>query len=202
MVADLGRRRHREKVAASIDKDKLPGRSKLLSQGGDQVKARVPPWSRPNLELDQSSLSECTHLIFDVHQIGRPNSCAWNPHSHGGISWGANPCTKARGQDRHFNFEFARRDRDIQGYPRRFLSIFFLASDDHVYSWPLSSNIGPVCPATAQAVANLALRIGVGELAEQHGDQLSPAARAFGAPFRFVFLDQRRELGLRNCWSS
>ena len=51
--------------------------------------------------------------------------------------------------------------------------------------------------ATAQAVANLAQRIGVGELAEQHRDQLGPAAKALGAPFRIVFLDQRRELGPR-----
>jgi len=34
-------------------------------------------------------------------------------------------------------------------------------------------------------------------LAEQHRDQLRPAAKAFGAPFRVVFLDQRRELGSR-----
>jgi hypothetical protein len=34
-------------------------------------------------------------------------------------------------------------------------------------------------------------------LAEQHRDQLRPAAKAFGAPFRVVFLDQRRELGPR-----
>jgi hypothetical protein len=51
--------------------------------------------------------------------------------------------------------------------------------------------------ATAQAVANLAQRIGVGELAEQHRDQLRPAAKAFGTPFGVVFLDQRRELGPR-----
>jgi hypothetical protein len=37
----------------------------------------------------------------------------------------------------------------------------------------------------------------MGELAEQHGDQLGPAAKAFGAPFRVVFLDQGRELGPR-----
>ncbi len=48
--------------------------------------------------------------------------------------------------------------------------------------------------ATAQAVANLAQRIGVGELAEQHRDQLRPAAKAFGAPFRIVFFDQCCEL--------
>jgi hypothetical protein len=34
----------------------------------------------------------------------------------------------------------------------------------------------------------------MGELAEQHGDQLGPTAKAFGAPFRIVFLDQRSEL--------
>ena len=34
-------------------------------------------------------------------------------------------------------------------------------------------------------------------LAEQHRDQLRPAAKAFGAPFRVVFFDQRRELGPR-----
>ena len=49
--------------------------------------------------------------------------------------------------------------------------------------------------ATAQAVADLAQRIGMGELAEQHRDQLRPAAKAFGAPFRVVFLDQGSELG-------
>jgi hypothetical protein len=49
--------------------------------------------------------------------------------------------------------------------------------------------------ATAQAVANLAEGIGVSKLAEQHRDQLRPAAKAFGAPFRVVFLDQRPELG-------
>jgi hypothetical protein len=49
--------------------------------------------------------------------------------------------------------------------------------------------------ATAQAVANLAKRISMGELAEQHRDQLGPAAKTFGAPFRIVFLDQRSELG-------
>jgi hypothetical protein len=37
----------------------------------------------------------------------------------------------------------------------------------------------------------------MGELAEQHRDQLGPAAKALGATFRVVFLDQRRELGPR-----
>jgi hypothetical protein len=51
--------------------------------------------------------------------------------------------------------------------------------------------------ATAQAVANLAQGIGMGELAEQHRDQLGTAAKAFGASLRVVFLDQRRKLGSR-----
>jgi hypothetical protein len=37
----------------------------------------------------------------------------------------------------------------------------------------------------------------MGQLAEQHRDQLGPAAKAFGVPLRVVFLDQRRELGPR-----
>src|SRR5438445_8449198 len=48
---------------------------------------------------------------------------------------------------------------------------------------------------TAHAVAKLAQRIGVSELAEQHRDQLRPAAKTFGAPFRIVFFDQRSKLG-------
>jgi hypothetical protein len=48
---------------------------------------------------------------------------------------------------------------------------------------------------TAQAVANLAQRISVSELAEQHRHQLRPAAKTFGAPFCIVFFDQRSELG-------
>jgi hypothetical protein len=40
---------------------------------------------------------------------------------------------------------------------------------------------------TVQAVANLTKRTGMGELAEQHRDQLRPAAKAFGAPFGVVF---------------
>ena len=51
--------------------------------------------------------------------------------------------------------------------------------------------------ATAQAVANLAERIGMSKLAEQHRDQLCPAGKALGTPFCVVFLDQRRELGSR-----
>jgi hypothetical protein len=35
----------------------------------------------------------------------------------------------------------------------------------------------------------------MGELAEQHRDQLRPAAKTLGTLLRFVFLDQRPELG-------
>ena len=59
------------------------------------------------------------------------------------------------------------------------------------------ADMNQLAQATPQAVANLAQRIGVGELAEQHRDQLCPAAKAFGAPFRIVFFDQRSELGPR-----
>jgi hypothetical protein len=37
----------------------------------------------------------------------------------------------------------------------------------------------------------------MGELAEQHRYQLGPAAKAFGAPFRVVFLDQHPKLAPR-----
>jgi hypothetical protein len=48
---------------------------------------------------------------------------------------------------------------------------------------------------TAQAIANLAQRIGMRELAEQHRHQLRPTAKTFGAPLRFVFFHQRPKLG-------
>jgi hypothetical protein len=35
----------------------------------------------------------------------------------------------------------------------------------------------------------------MGEWAEQHGNQLGPAVKAFGAAFRIVCFDQRAELG-------
>jgi hypothetical protein len=57
------------------------------------------------------------------------------------------------------------------------------------------AQMNQLAQATAQAVANLAQRIGMGELAEQHRDQLRPAAKTLGAPFRIVFFDQRSELG-------
>jgi hypothetical protein len=55
--------------------------------------------------------------------------------------------------------------------------------------------VNPLAEATAQTIADLAERIGMGELAEQHRDQLRPAAKTFGAFLRVVFLDQRPKLG-------
>ena len=49
--------------------------------------------------------------------------------------------------------------------------------------------------AAAQAVADLAQRIGAAELAEQHGDELRPAAKALGGTLGGVLLDQCGELG-------
>ena len=46
-----------------------------------------------------------------------------------------------------------------------------------------------------QSVADLAQGVGVAELAEQHRDELGPAAESFGGPLGVVFLYQRRELG-------
>src|SRR5204862_7466302 len=56
------------------------------------------------------------------------------------------------------------------------------------------AEMNQLAQTTAQAVANLAQRISVSELAEQHRDQLRPAAKTFGAPFCIVFFDQRLEL--------
>jgi hypothetical protein len=49
--------------------------------------------------------------------------------------------------------------------------------------------------AAAQAVADLAQRIGASQLAEQHGDELRPAGKALGGALGSVLLDQRGELG-------
>ena len=51
---------------------------------------------------------------------------------------------------------------------------------------------------TAQAIADLAQRIGMSKLAEQHRDELRPAVKALGAPFGTMLLDQRTELGSGN----
>jgi len=48
--------------------------------------------------------------------------------------------------------------------------------------------------AARQPVADLAQRIGVGQLAERHGDELSPAGEALGGAFGLVLLDQGGEL--------
>ena len=49
--------------------------------------------------------------------------------------------------------------------------------------------------AAAQAVADLAQRIGAAQLTEQHGDELGPAGKAFGVTLGGVFLDECSELG-------
>jgi hypothetical protein len=56
------------------------------------------------------------------------------------------------------------------------------------------SKMNQFAQAAAQTIADLAQRVGVGELAEQHRDQLSPAAEALGAPLGIVCLDQRPKL--------
>ena len=49
--------------------------------------------------------------------------------------------------------------------------------------------------ATAEAVADLAQRIGASELTEQHGNELGPAGKAFGGTLGGVLLDECGELG-------
>ena len=49
--------------------------------------------------------------------------------------------------------------------------------------------------AAAQAVADLAQRIGASQLTEQHGDELRPAGKTFGGTLRSVLLYECGELG-------
>ena len=49
--------------------------------------------------------------------------------------------------------------------------------------------------AAAQAVADLAQRIGVSQLTEQHGDELRPAGKALGGTLSGVLLYECGELG-------
>src|ERR1017187_3090673 len=49
--------------------------------------------------------------------------------------------------------------------------------------------------ATAQAVADLAQRIGACQLTKQHGDELRPAGKAFGGMLSGVLLYECGELG-------
>jgi len=46
-----------------------------------------------------------------------------------------------------------------------------------------------------QTVTNLAEGIGPAELAEEHGDELGPAAKSFGGPLSAVFPNQDGEFG-------
>jgi hypothetical protein len=49
--------------------------------------------------------------------------------------------------------------------------------------------------AAAQAIADLAQRIGATQLTEQHGNELRPAGKALGVTLRGVLLDECGELG-------
>jgi hypothetical protein len=49
--------------------------------------------------------------------------------------------------------------------------------------------------AAAQAVADLAKRIGVSQLTEQHGNELRPTGKAFGGALSGVLLYEGGELG-------
>src|ERR1035438_480002 len=51
--------------------------------------------------------------------------------------------------------------------------------------------------AAAQAVTDLAQRIGASQLTEQHGDELRPAGKAFGGTLSSVLLYEYGELGSR-----
>jgi hypothetical protein len=47
---------------------------------------------------------------------------------------------------------------------------------------------------TGQAVTDFAQRLGLCQLAEHHGHELTPAAEALGSFFRATFFDSPREL--------
>ena len=49
----------------------------------------------------------------------------------------------------------------------------------------------------SQSIADLAQRIGVGQLAEHHGHELGPAGEPLGGSFRQMLLDQRGEFRSR-----
>jgi hypothetical protein len=49
--------------------------------------------------------------------------------------------------------------------------------------------------ATGQTAADFAQGIGVGHVAEQHGNQLRPAGESLGAPFRLVLRHEFGEFG-------
>ena len=59
------------------------------------------------------------------------------------------------------------------------------------------SEVHQFAQATGESVADLVQRIGVRQLAEQHGNQLRSAAEAFGRPFGVIFLHQSCELQAR-----
>ena len=61
----------------------------------------------------------------------------------------------------------------------------------------IDSEVNQFAQTTGKPVADFAQRVDVGQLAEQHRDQLRPATEAFCGPFGPVFLYQRRELEAR-----
>ena len=60
---------------------------------------------------------------------------------------------------------------------------------------PGDSHMYQPSQAAAQAIADLAQRIGASQLTEQHGDELRPAGEALGVTLSSVFLDECCELG-------
>ena len=61
----------------------------------------------------------------------------------------------------------------------------------------VDSEVNQLAQTTGQPVADLAQRVRVSQLAEQHRHQLRPATEALGGPFGPVFPHQRRELQAR-----
>ena len=60
-----------------------------------------------------------------------------------------------------------------------------------------NAQVGQLAKAACEAVADLAKGVGVGHLAEEHGDELSPTGKAFGVAFALVLLHQLGELVTR-----
>src|ERR1700686_1638285 len=61
----------------------------------------------------------------------------------------------------------------------------------------VDAEVNQFAHTTGKSVADLAQRVGVRQLAEQHRDQLSPATETFGGFFGPVLLHQCRELQTR-----
>jgi hypothetical protein len=59
------------------------------------------------------------------------------------------------------------------------------------------SEVNQFAQRTGQPIADLAQRVRMRHLAEEHRHQLRPAGEPFGPAFRVVFSHQRRELRTR-----